>query len=407
MKLNALNKERLVLIERLKSRMKYLGLDANEGLKTPIEMVNANLYYPLKKEEVERFENADGNELESKASKVNSSAALLLNIFTPLRKGEKIELKGLGEFSSYELETQLQVLNGRGKKANIDMSLTNEESYVYIESKFTELFYYRQKAPTSPSYQDESKYPSKDIYKASIQFLDKYQLYDANQLVKHTIGIYRDCLDNPNKYKGKKVCLLNLNWELITSDQELKESFNLQLQALRESTDFTVKFNKVMNKCFKNIGIDFKFKYINYYDFYKRVIKEKKTDFQQDNYLKQRYFNFQRRGLKTDDAIKYIEAHLDNELSLIQFREMIKEYNVFYISEYSTGFSNEIVLEDRLTKFLDAVITIELVDKKIPVLIKEYDLEEYLSIHSSSYYNKRTIIYLSKVLPNVERTILI
>jgi len=407
MKLQELNKERLALIERLKNRMKFLNLETNEDLKTPIDKVNANLYYPLKEEEIKRFESADGNELESKASKVNSSAALLLNIFTALRRGEKVELNGFGKFNSYELETQLQVLNGGGKKANIDMSLVNEKSYIYIESKFTELFYYRQKAPTSLSYQDEAKYPSKDIYKAAIQFLDKYQLYDVNQLVKHTIGIYRDCLDNQEKYKGKKVYLLNLNWELVTSDEDLKESYKLQLEALRESTEFIGKFNKVMKKCFKKIGIDFRFIYINYYDFYTRVLNTKKIDHQLNNYLKQRYFIIQRRGLKTDNAIKYIEAHLDNDVSITQFREMLKEYNVIYLNEYSDGFSGEILIDNRFAKFLDAIITIKYVDKKIPKIIGEYNIEEYLHIHSSSYYKKTTVLYLSKVLPQAERVIFI
>jgi nucleoid DNA-binding protein len=407
MNLNELNKERLALIERFKKRMEFLNLKVDENSVTEIERVNANLYYPLKEAEIESFKKADGNELETKAAKVNSSAALLLNVFTPLRRGEKITLQGFGEFNSYELEKQLQVLNGNGKKANIDMLLENKKSIIYIESKFTELFYYRKKATTSSSYQDMRKYPNKDIYQAAIQFIDKYQLYDANQLVKHTIGIYRDCLNNPDRYIGKKVYLLNLNWELITSDKDLRESFKLQLEALQEGTDFIGRFNKVMKNCFKRIGIDFKFIYINYYDFYTRIMRFKKTDHILYNYLKQRYFLLQRRGLNTDDAIKYIEAHLDNEIAKTQFKEMIKDYNVIYLMEYSGAFSDDIVLDDRFKKFLDAIISIKNVDKKIPRIIGEYSLNEYLHIHSSNYYKKTTIIYLSKVLPKADRVILI
>ena len=406
MNLNVLNKERNTLIERLQYRMKFLNLEPSIELKTAIEKVNTNLYYPLKAEEIIRFQNADGNELETKAAKVNSSAALLLNMFTQLRRDGKIELNGFGKFNSYELETQLQVLNGGGKKANIDLSMTNKKSYIYIESKFTELFYYRKKAPTSLSYQVESKYPRKDIYKAAIQFLDKYKVYDANQLVKHTIGIYRDCLTNPDKYKGKTVYLLNLNWELITSDKDLSESFKLQLEAIKEATDFNYKFNRVMKTCFNNIGVNFKFIYMNYYDFYLGILKNK-VDPKFRNYLTQRYFNIQRRGLNTDDAIDYIEAHLYEDIAKTQFREMLQDYNVIYLSEYPKSFSNEIELDKRFTKFLDAIISIKNSENKIPRINGEHNLTEFLHIHSGIYFNKTTVIYLSKVLPKVERVVFI
>lgn len=407
MNYKVLNKERITLIERFKYGMEYLNLDNKDLFNTTIDKVNRNLFYPLQENEIKQFENADGNELETKAYKVNSSAALLLNVFTPLRKGEIVELKGFGEFDSYEFETKLQVLNGKGRKANIDMSLVNEQSYVYIESKFTELFYYREKSPSSPSYQDRERYPSDDIFNAAIQFIDKYKYYDANQLLKHTIGIYRDCLYNPSKYSGKKVYLLNLNWELLTSDDDLKESFGFQLRVLKESTLFIIKFNKVMKKVFKKIGIDFQFIYINYYDLYKRVLKANKIDYKLNNYINVRYFNIQRRGFKIDDAIDYIEYHLDDGSNNLFFRDMIKKYNIIHIEEYSTGFGNKIYLKEDFGKDLNAVITIEFVDKKLPVFVKDYKLDEYLNIHSSRYYNKRTVIYLSKVLPKNEETILI
>ena len=406
MNLNVLNKERNTLIERLRYRLEFMNLEPSSDLKTTIEKVNANLYCPLKEEEIAQFQNADGNELETKAAKVNSSAALLLNMFTQLRRDGKIELNDFGKFNSYELETKLQVLNGGGKKANIDLSMSNKKSYIYIESKFTELFYYRKKEPTSLSYQVESKYPSKDIYKSAIQFLDKYKVYDVNQLVKHTIGVYRDCLTNPDKYKGKTVYLLNLSWELITSDKDLYESFKLQLEAIKEATEFNYKFNRAMEMVFKNIGINFKFIYMNYYDFYLGILKNR-SDLPLHNYLKQRYFNIQRRGLNTDDAMDYIEAHLYEEISRTQFRETLKDYNVIFISEYPKCFSDDIELDKRFTKFLDAIITIKFVDKKIPKITGEYNISEYLNIHSSSYYNKTTVIYLSKVLPRVERVIFV
>ena len=155
----------------------------------------------------------------------------------------------------------------------------------------------------------------------------------------------------------------------------------------------------------QKIGINFRFIYINYYDFYIRVLNTKKIDHQLNNYLKQRYFIIQRRGLKTDDAIKYIGAHLDNNIAITQFREMLEEYNVIYLNEYSEGFSDDILIDERFSKFLDAIITIKYVDKKIPKIIGEYNIEEYLHIHSNSYYKKTTVLYLSKVLPQAKKVI--
>ncbi|MDY0373092.1 MAG: hypothetical protein RBQ86_03090, partial [Candidatus Izemoplasmatales bacterium] len=68
---------------------------------------------------------------------------------------------------------------------------------------------------------------------------------------------------------------------------------------------------------------------------------------------------------------------------------------------------DDILIDERFSKFLDAIITIKYANKKIPKIIGEYNLTEYLHIHCSRYFNKTTVLYLSKVLPQAERVIFI
>jgi len=402
-----LTNERERFIARLRGRAELVKETSFKEVSTSIDRVNENLYYPLQEEEIKQFEAADGNELEEKATKANSSAALLLNVFTPIRQNGEIEIFGLGTYKEYELETKLQVLNGRGKKANLDMLLKNEESYVYIESKFTELFYYRKKNPLSISYQDKSKYPDNNIYQAIKPLWDKYHYYDANQLLKHLIGIYRDCLKNPEKYQGKKVYLLNLNWELINSIDDLKESYQLQLEALKESTDFCKQANQAIKNSFTKIGIDFRFVYIDYYELVNSlsisIIQNRKLQ----KYLNTRYFLNKRKRIDIEDATEYILSNIDQEISREQFLEMANKYNIISINNHLYDNKARIWLNPKSLKQINALIIISNTLNKIPRLAKKYDLDEFLIINSPKYFCKLTVICLSSTQDKIDKTIII
>jgi hypothetical protein len=45
-----------------------------------------------------------------------------------------------GEKEEYDIEAKLQTLNNRGEFAKIDAHLENQDTQLFIESKFTEMF---------------------------------------------------------------------------------------------------------------------------------------------------------------------------------------------------------------------------------------------------------------------------
>ena len=400
MNITKLERERKELIKRINNGLNRVNKTVGEAVDN-IQKVNGNLYLPLSKIEQQQLLDADGDELKWKASRANSSACLLLNVFSSLRKGKELIIKEIGKFKSYELEKKLQVLNGRGKKANIDMMLANDQSIVYIESKFTELFYYNKKSSLSKSYFREDKYPTKAIYNASKQLFNQFNHYDSNQLIKHAIGIYRDCMNNPTLYQGKKVYLLNLNWELHNHTYKFEDSYHLQILTIKEAAEFSSLFNKLMKKVFKEIGVDFKFIYINYYDFVHHHTNIKELDLELIKYLNKRYFFYHQRKIYIDDRIEYYSSHIDNNLSLEDFDDYLKRFNIIAIENIYRA--DEINYSKEWMEISDAVAVIgPYLEKKFPKGIIDCTTNEFLHICSPLYFNKYTIFYFSKQLPRIK-----
>jgi hypothetical protein len=390
--MNKLKRERKMLMDRFDHRLKRLN-DKEHHLG-----INDNLYYPLQEQERLQFKSADGNELKWKASRANSSACLLLNTFSPLRKGSHIEIKEIGVFNTYAIERKLQVLNDSKRKANIDMVLSNKDSIVYIESKFTELFYYDKTYQLSQSYFKEDRYPSKDIYDAAKQLLNQFNHFDGDQLVKHAIAIYRDCLDHPNDYKNKKVFLMNLCWELHDTSYKYEDSFNLQLRAIKEATMFAYLFNRLMKEVFEKIGIEFQFVYMNYYDFIHHQTNLLELDEELINYLDYRYFFYHHRKEYKDDAIDYIKSHINHDLNLDDFHDYLNQYQLMAIE--NSYQKDEIKIDDVMVNIADAMIIVGPPIQQFPRNMIDLQCNEYLHIVSPIYYNKYTIIYFHKNFPN-------
>jgi len=395
MNIMKLKKERALLMQRFNN-----GLKRVSGL-LHIDDINDNLYEPLKEEERKQFEAADGDELKWKASRANSSACLLLNTFSSLRQGNPLEISKLGAFTSYELEKKLPVLNGRGKKANIDMVLSNDDTIIYIESKFTELFYYNHKKTLlSDAYFNVNKYPSKDIYQAAKQLFNQFNHFDGNQLIKHTIGIYRDCLENPERYQDKKVILMNLCWELHDTNYKYEDSFQLQLRAIKEASMFSQSFNQLMKKVFDKIGIKFDFIYLNYYDFIHHQTNIVSLDQGLVEYLNKRYFFYHLRKVGIEDRIDYIKAHIIDDLSLEDFENYLTGFKIISIQYLNQ--MNQIIYDLNYAKLSDAII---LIGPKINEFPKDYDVSgvnEFMHITSPLYFNQYTMIYLNKGFPRIK-----
>lgn len=398
MNINKLKKEREMIIQRFKSGFKRIS-----GIER-ITDVDDNLYVPLSDIERKQFEAADGDELKWKANRVHSSACLLLNTISSLRQGKTLRIKNMGDYNDYQFERKLQVLNGRGKKANIDLVLSNDQSIVFIESKFTELFFYQKKSDLSQSYFIEDKYPSKDIYQASKLLFNQSNHFDSNQLIKHTIGIYRECLENIDKYKNRKVVLMNLCWELHDTSYKYEESFNLQVRAIKEATIFTQNFRKMMKKVFKKIGIDFDFIYMNYYDFIHHQTNIGILDSDLIDYLNKRYFFFHHRKESIDNQIDYIKCHIENDLSLDDFDDYMDRFKILSIQNIYRA--NELIYDEKYLELADAMIIIGPNINQFPLNYNNHQVNEFLHVVSPLYVNQYTIIYLNKDYPSIKHVVI-
>ena len=394
MHITKLNKERKDLIERLRNGRRLANKKL--GLLEPYEnSVKNNLYHPLSKIEEAQLQEADGNELEWKASRVNSSACLLLNVFSGIRQGKELEIIGFGRYLNYELEKKLQVLNGRGKKANIDMVLENEDSYVYIESKFTELFYYQKKKNLSDRYSLASSYPSKNIYLAAKQLFHLCNHFDGNQLVKHAIGIYRDGCEHKDRYQGKKVVLLNLNWELHNYHYRFEDSYHLQLLAINEASMFTSLFNRLMKKAFKEIGIDFQLIYMNYHDFVYHLSNIHQQDQGLLDYLFRRYFFYHQRKVCVDERIDYYQSHINDDLAIDDIDDYLNQYHVIHINDQFD--IHQIDVQKEWLDISDAIVFIgPNITDVFPGFIKKLPDINYIHVCSPIYFNKYSMIYFKQ-----------
>lgn len=305
--------------------------DLDPKLKRLADATDSNFCHPLKHDEVLQLAGADGDELEWKLRQVNSSAALLINVFHALCPRKTLIIDDIGAFTEYRLEVKLPTLMTSKAPANIDMRLENETTVLYIESKFTEPFHERfhEGMVLNPSYQKAELHVDPIIHGALAGFFHlEYRYYDAVQLLRHAVAIYRDVKVHPDTYAGKRVVLMNLAWEMKNTLNQYPSLFEIQTNALTELNDFAPKFGLAMRQAFQTLGVDFKFVYVNYEDFISRRTNIQEIDPETYDYVKERYL-FQRDAeVSLDDRLKYLEHSIPNGPLQIELKELFQDMDV-------------------------------------------------------------------------------
>jgi len=160
----------------------------------------------------EDFEGGSGNELYKKFRAAHSSSALAVNAFARWRREpSSLNIVGDTNFSTLRFEEKCSTGLG-GTPPNLDLLLTNDDSIIGIESKFTE--YLKPKKPHfSDSYQRNKLPQAEDQW---WNLLEKTkdgnpQYLDTAQLIKHYLGLC--CLNNKEGFANHKITLLYLFWE--------------------------------------------------------------------------------------------------------------------------------------------------------------------------------------------------
>ena len=336
---------RLLLADLLshRPRLDYEPNDSEEdkSVLTQIYQANRNLFEPLREFEVKQLNEGDGDELDWKLRQINSSSALAINVFHGIHEGLPLTLEGIGTFAEYELEKKLPTVTNHDSKANIDLHLENADTHLYIESKFTEMFnkhnYHTELIATS--YTNEKNHIDKDIYEAIHPFLFRsFQYYDGVQIIRHAIGIYRDVVEHPELYTGKKVVLLNLVWELKNVQNGFPILYDIQVQALAELNCFALQFDKSLKAAFRKRGIDFAFLYQSYEDFVFHGSNLKEVDLDTYDYVVHRYLFQQDDEVSMKDRLKYLFHSLPGPQGQINFIEEIRNAEIIDMRKQCDGF---------------------------------------------------------------------
>lgn len=370
-------------------------LDHNQAVQEKIRKANYNLYRALTDDHVKRLLEGSGDELNYKLKCVNSSAVLALNVFSVLDEPNQLTINGVGTFEKYRIEERLPTLlqkNDDKNPAQIDVVLENDQTVAFVESKYTEHLRKNDdsKNEFNQSYFNKKCYVNQSFYQDIKPFLNQsYQYFNASQIVKHVIAIYRDVYQNPKKYEGKNIVLLNLVWEVKNTGQQFPYMFYRQCHMWQELNRFASRFNKRMKRAFESLGITFSFVYISYEDFILHHSNLKDIDEHQYDYVVNRYLFQKDKDVSHMDKLRnylYSIATLD---MAIEFIDYLKDKRI--VSIYSSYNKEE-------------QETIENSDATSAVILSNYQaldyqtkgVQSYLLVNVFNHYQKVTVIYLKE-----------
>jgi hypothetical protein len=208
----------------------------NKGIEDYLVRSEYNLIEPFPnwKQIEEEFNEGDGHELKwgrgnpPKFRAVLSSSALCVNNFAPFKEhctNSKLSFLGYSGFLEKCVRFEKKLSTGISKP-NLDFYFENKKTVIAIESKFTE----HLGSPKPPNRQRKDRqtgikennlkkylnwvelnYLPKEFHDSIIEHYyndDKPQRLDVAQLIKHTIGLLKNCRE-----KKKEAILVYLYWE--------------------------------------------------------------------------------------------------------------------------------------------------------------------------------------------------
>jgi hypothetical protein len=256
-----------------------------------VREMNENLVRELNPETLAEFQDADGSELEDKIRALNSSAALVCNVFDwwryrpeaitvdlGLPKEVRIQLKFEQKAPIFDPRSGDERYRKR-KPPNLDVlcsSVSSTGITLAIEGKFTEPYLkYPRKHPFTSSYFNNN---NQSIWAGLEQLRDLatrlqggvegYERLDAAQLIKSALGLKQKCKDRPWS-------ILYLWYDVIEHQKSTKESEQL----FRDLEHFS-----------KQVASTFEFRHLTWQHFFAGIPRDI-TSAGYVKYLSERYFN--------------------------------------------------------------------------------------------------------------------
>lgn len=147
-----------------------------------------------------------------------SSCALAVNVFGPWRLDPSdLPLDGRSDYTSLCFEAQRPIFRSRATPPNLDVLLKTEDQVVAIESKATEYLAGNERASFTGRYQEAVEELADESWKRVYELLlrepEHYVFLNADQLVKHYLGLKRAQQKDP-----RPITLTYAYWEPADAD---------------------------------------------------------------------------------------------------------------------------------------------------------------------------------------------
>lgn len=173
-------------------------------------------------------------------------------------------------------------------KAQFDAIINHADAVEFVQTNFLEQFYqpFRQ---SMWAYQFGNRYlfDNDEAIELFREFAKKsaFVFFDGYQVFKTLVAIYSDILANPDDYKGKKVSLLNINWNLSENSQ-YANLLEFQKDYDEEGRRVEALFNELLAKLPLPEGTTMDFQYLTVEDVNANLADDAKE------YIKNRYLGF-------------------------------------------------------------------------------------------------------------------
>ena len=166
----------------------------------------------------------DGQTRKDEYKQINSSTGLVVNYYKILE-----ELGGITDLVfEHKVAKPLNIEYGR--PANLDVSYRRDGVLYFVESKFLEPYYSRNKT-IKDAYLDDSKYPeevknNKEEWYKLFQLSKEFKYYNFTQLCRHLLALYRYTHGLESSPYNGEVILQSITWEMTQQFLERLEPQN-------------------------------------------------------------------------------------------------------------------------------------------------------------------------------------
>lgn len=294
--MNTYTKEILELLkknyEQIAGTGTYLSENINQMQSYWLEKYEDNLFHSMDANAFNAYGEGAGNEIGTgKIGALKSSSALTYNLFWN-QKAEIIRPLHNITRGNYavEFEKKFRTLRTSSFPAHLDAFLFCDEmkEAIACEMKMTE-WIFNKPSHLRVSYLNSSNYsdphagdvfaevakkiiglpvPRKDG--KLLEYASNYKNYDASQMFKHAVALYRACDQKctSEPIDVKKLTLLNCAWTIVSSDklteesrQKYNETWNTEVN---EFDRFTTEMRPIKDLFKQNLGIDFDIRFCTF-----------------------------------------------------------------------------------------------------------------------------------------------